>query len=141
MAKKRRVAKRKAFRKAPKKATRRKSSKKQMLPLSFEEHAYTGVAGAVIGPLSEYTKPLQQQYLGRFGTYSDEAMVGLIGWAGHKWGGKLSPMVKKASKELYRGAVFSTGQQTGSGFVRGLFNKFDGRTGGNAQASGTRTLR
>ena len=138
MAKKRKMsAKQRKFFGGNKKGSKKSKAKsKQFLPLTLEDHAYGFAAGAALGPLSEFTKPAQQKYLGTFGTYSDEAAIGILSFAGWKYG---KGHIKKLSKELYRGALFSAGQQGGSDVVRNLLGRFNGS--GNAVSGGTRTLR
>jgi len=89
-------------------------------PLTMGEHIMAFVTGATVGPVSEKLRPYQQQYLGRFGEYSDEALIGIVGWAAWKFGGKLSPKVSALGKEYYRTAIVSAGAQAGSNVVRSI---------------------
>lgn len=71
--------------------------------------------GAAVGPLSDFLKPYQQQYLGMFGAYSDEAALAIVGAAVHKFGP--GGIVKDAGRELFRVAVISAGQQAGANLL------------------------
>jgi len=89
----------------------------RLTPLTTEEHVYSFVAGAAVGPVSNALKPLQQRYLGMFGTYSDEAAIGIAAALAHKHGGRLHKAVPKLAREFYRTAVMSAGQQAGQSTV------------------------
>jgi len=115
-----------------KKTTRRKSgSRVGWMPIDTNELLTDFATGAIVGPLNEQLRPLQAQYLGAFGQYSDEAGLAIVGIAVHKFGGKIHPQVKKIGKELFRVAVIGAGQGMGSDLVRGMISRF----GGNANAS------
>jgi len=109
-----------AFKKARRKSTRRTSG---WLPLTTKEIILDGAIGAVVGPISTTLRPYQQQYLGMFGEYSDEAALAIVGSVGHKFG---SGLVKDASKELFRVAVISAGTQLGNNLFAGSASNGNG---------------
>ena len=121
---------------------RSSSSKKKILgvsmPLDLGEGAIDFIAGAIAGPISDRTKPLQVKYLGNLGKYSDEGAWSIIGTAAYNWGGRIHPSVKKVGKELFRVAVISAGQQAGTGLVNQIFNRGATRSSSPAAAGSFR---
>ena len=116
-----------------------KKSKKFLglsMPLTLKDASIDFIAGAISGPISDRTKGLQTKYLGSLGRYTDEGAWAILGTVGYSFGGKLHPMVKQASKELFRVAVISSGQQSGTQIVNSVFSGFKGFGGqGNKTAS------
>jgi hypothetical protein len=107
-----------------------------LVPLGTEDHIIAFGAGAITAPINDLMKPIQDKYLGFAGQYSDEAALMLAGVLGHKFGGKISPKVRKISKELYRVSVISIGQQTGSGMVQNVVDKIRGNTTSSSGSTG-----
>jgi len=92
-----------------------------MFPLRTEDLLIDFTAGAVVGTVNDQLRPIQERYLGQtFGQYSDEAGLAIASTIGYKFGGKIHPMVKKVSKELFRIAVINAGSAVGSNSVRSL---------------------
>lgn len=114
MARRRKSSKRAAVRGfARKKGYRRSGGSSGLggfVPLTGREMMLDFGIGAAVGPLSQFLAPYQQQYLGMFGSYSDEAALAIVGAVAHKYG---DGIVKDAGKELFRVAVISAGQQAG----------------------------
>lgn len=104
---------------APRRALRRSSRRGSFtagwLPLQPREMLLDFGIGAAVGPLSDFLKPYQQQYLGMFGAYSDEAALAIVGAVAHKFGP--SGIFKDAGRELFRVAVISAGQQAGANLL------------------------
>lgn len=119
-------------------SSKRKSSSKMLsgwVPMSFEDHVYTGLAGASAGTINELTKPLQEQYLKNFfGEYTDEAALLLTSMAGYKLG---KGGIKKFSSALYRGMIFTLGSTAGGELVSGLVNKSSATTNTSSSVLGT----
>lgn len=84
------------------------------IPLSGKEMMLDFGIGAATAPINNFLKPYQEQYLGMFGTYSDEAALAIVGAVAHKYG---SGLIKDGGKELFRVAVISAGQQAGSQLI------------------------
>lgn len=103
-----------------------------LLPLSTDELMIDFVAGAIIPTISQKIAPYQQQYLGTFGKYSDEAALAIVGAVAHKYGGKIHPMLSKAGKEVFRVAVINAGAQMAGSFVAKATNTENGNYSQNS---------
>ena len=99
-----------------KKHSRRSGGFGGWIPLSNQDMILDFGIGMAVGPLSGFLKPYQDQYLGMFGQYSDEAALAIVGALAHKFG---SGMIKDGGKELFRVAVISAGQGAGSQLLGG----------------------
>ena len=103
-------------RKSTSKTARRRSSSKQMFPLSGEEMMIDGIASAIAGPINDIVSPFAGQIVGnKLGGFVDEASMGTTGFIMNKFG---SGRVKKIGKSIFRIAWINTAGQLGSGVVR-----------------------